>query len=120
MAYDDSDRHGIPYNRLGDLSAKNKEDYAQKWGYDLIVEREKKDKDREMHWAKLSTLIDILPNYDWVFWTDADSLVMNYQKRLEGFIDDNYSVIFNEDVNGLNTGHFFIQSSQWCLDFLKE
>ena len=120
MAYDNSSRHGIPYHQLGDMSAENKKAYAQRWGYDLIVQRKKKDRRREMHWAKLSTLIDILPRYDWVFWTDADSLVMNYGKKLEDYIDNDCSVIFNEDINGLNSGHFFIRNSKWCVDFLRE
>lgn len=120
MAYDDSDRWGIAYNRLGDISAANKKGYAEKWGYDLVVQREKKDPEREMHWAKISTLIEILPGYDWVFWTDADSLVMNYNKKIEQHLDDSYDVIFNQDANGLNTGHFFVRNSAWSLAFLKE
>lgn len=120
MAYDDSDRWGIAYNNLGDISADNKKDYAEKWGYDFVVQRKKQDKEREMHWAKISTLIDILPNYDWIFWTDADSLVMNFNKRIEEHLDDEYDVIFNKDANGLNTGHFFIKSSDWSIDFLKK
>ena len=44
MAYDDSDRWGIPYNNLGDISADNKKGYAEKWGYDFVVQREKRIK----------------------------------------------------------------------------
>ena len=83
MAYDNSSRHGVPYDQLGDLSASNKKRYAGRWGYDLVIERDKKDAKREMHWAKLTTLLDVLPRYDWVFWTDADSLVMNFGKKIQ-------------------------------------
>jgi len=120
MAYDDSDRWGIAYSRLGDISAENKKAYAEKWGYDFVVQRERIDKNREMHWAKITTLIDVVPRYDWVFWTDADSLVMNYEKKIDEHLDDRYDVIFNEDENGLNSGHFFIKNTQWSLDFLRE
>jgi len=36
-----------------------------------------------------------LKNYDWVFWIDADCLVMNFYKKLEDYIDDNFSIILD-------------------------
>ncbi|KAL5994415.1 hypothetical protein ACLOJK_024465 [Asimina triloba] len=55
----------------------NKIAYAEKNGYDFIDASEMIDKRRPASWSKIIAVKTHLPNYDWVFWNDADTLVTN-------------------------------------------
>jgi hypothetical protein len=66
-----------------------------------------------------------LPNYDWVFWSDTDSLILRGDIRLEEFVDDNYDlVICHEDVGmglyNINVGQMMFKNTEWSMSFLRE
>ena len=56
---------------------------------------------------------------DWIFWTDADSFIMNDRISLEKFIDHDYDMLIGSDFIGLNAGQFLIKNCDWSKDFLK-
>ena len=64
----------------------------------------------------------ILANYDWVFWTDADSLIMNPSIPLEKLIDDRYFLIIckQSDHIMINSGQFLIKNDPISFKFLKD
>jgi len=86
--------------------------------YDFRSFSKSLDKNRPPTWSKLIAIERILSQYDWIFWTDADSLIMNKNILLEQFIDKKFNFIVGSDHNGVNTGHFFIKNCEWSFDLL--
>ena len=67
----------------------NKRRYCEKHGYDLIL----KTKDfqiQHLGFEKLRLVHDILKEgkYDWVYWCSCDTMITNYNIRLEDLIDE--------------------------------
>src|SRR5947207_15346542 len=81
---------------VGNISVFNKRTYCDLHGYELIVERGTLDAARPAHWSKLLAIKKYLPDYDWIFWSDHDSLVMAFGKRLEELCDDRFDLLISE------------------------
>lgn len=113
---------GKEFREVVQLGLKNKQDYCTQHGYDFICGEESLDKARGITWTKLLLLLKAMENseYRWVFWTDADALIMNTDLLLEDLIDENYNLIINYDFNGFNAGHFLIRNCEWSRQFLKK
>jgi len=75
---------------------------------------------RAPSWSKILFAKRHLPSCDWLFWTDADSIITNFDTRLETFIDENYNFIITKDINGMNGGHWFIKNTPWSYEFLDD
>lgn len=87
MFYDDKFEPGI-------ISEKNIKKYCNKHGYNLKIYKEKLyDDDRPLQWNKIKVIQSEINNYDWIFWIDADCLIMNPDVKLESLIDDDYFMI---------------------------
>ena len=99
----------------------NKKAYCEKHGYNFHYYTESKDLSKPIPWTKVKIIQELFqdPNIEWVFWTDADSLIMNPDIRLESFIDRRYDMIVASDFNDINTGQFFIRNCKWSRDFLE-
>lgn len=109
---------------VGRISSANKRSYCERHRYDFIEETEALETGRPPTWWKIKLLQKHLPSYDWIFWTDADSLVMNPSVRLERFLtEDSDMVICHEDVGqgvyNINAGQFLIRRSDWSFEFLE-
>jgi hypothetical protein len=130
---------GTTYGELVSFATKSKELYAKRYGYDYIVATEKLDtcygneqkRPLECAWTKLALISRILQNYDWVFWTDADSVILNFDTKLEEFLDEKYDIIAaSENVECttvapfnkyfLNTGEVFYKNSDFSAYVIKE
>jgi mannan polymerase II complex MNN10 subunit len=96
----------------------NKRLYCDRHGYDFHVFKKTLDSSRPPTWSKFLAVSKLLSSYDWVFCTDADSLVMNPTIRMDSFLDEKYDMVVGSDHNGINTGHLFIKRSDWSFDFL--
>lgn len=110
---------------LARWSIPNKRKYCDRHHYELIVRTSGFDTTRHPVWSKLLFLHEHLGGFDWLFWSDVDSLVMNGDIRLEEFIDDSCDlVICQEDLGvglyNLNAGQMFFRNSDWSREFLKE
>ena len=111
------------YSHIGQYSDWNKKAYAKKHGYDLYVFHELIDHTRPAAWSKIPAIEKVLDDYEWIYWSDADSLVMNSSTRLESIIDNNFDMIITRETYGwkvLNTGSFLIRNCTWSKNLLKE
>lgn len=110
------------YSAIAGISNPNKERYAARHGYHFYCARKLLDPSRSASWNKIDFLRHYLPDYDWVFWTDADSLIMNPAIKLEELIAlaGEAHLILAEDEHGLNAGEFLLRNSPWSLAFLTE
>lgn len=100
----------------------NKKQYCKEHGYDFICGEESLDPSRPLVWSKILLIQQVLenPKYRWVFWSDADSLIMNTAVCLEDFIDENYNLILTKSDNSYNFGQFFLQNTDWSKNFLGD
>ena len=90
-AYDAAD------SPLASLSMHNKVEYAARHGYAFFGETSVADSTRNAKWNMISLIQKYLQQpddaatgrnkYDWVFWIDCDSFVMNPAVRLEDLLD---------------------------------
>ncbi|SRR5258708_7552169 len=113
----------LNYQDVAALSEPNKRAYAELHGYDFIQETELLDPLRSPSWNKIALVSKHLPKYQWVFWTDCDSLIMNSSITLESIIEEvppDKDFIIAGDGNGINAGEFLIGNSNWSINFLAD
>lgn len=70
------------YGELGRISEDDKRQYANKHGYDVFVNYDKLDPGRKPSWFKVLMAQKHLPNYDWIFYVDADTIIMEHDTPL--------------------------------------
>ncbi len=101
----------------GEFGARNKKAYADRHGYDFFVYRNSVDPARHPAWSKLPAITRHLSDYDWLFWTDADSLVMNpfwtLESIIQGYEQKDMILTWEAGAAGLNDGEWLIRNSPW-------
>ncbi|XP_074559117.1 putative alpha-1,6-mannosyltransferase MNN10 [Curcuma longa] len=117
------------FRGVGEAVAGNKRAYAGGMGYRYVDSRGLVDPGRPPSWSKILAVQSLLPRYDWVFWNDADTIVMNPSISLESILhaaighmdfDKAPDLVVTEDTNGVNAGVFFVRRSEWSKRFLKK
>ena len=114
---------GAEYQKKWKSAARSKEIYCNLHNYDFIYIKETMDKDRKAHWTKLLALKKHLKDYDWIFYSDADAHIMNFDKKLENFVkafgrDKNTFLIISRDNVCLNSGNFFLKNCKRSIDYI--
>lgn len=112
---------GESYIGLVSEAIQNKREYCARQGYDFIYLENSLDESRPVPWTKILLMQKVLQSgkYDWVFWTDADSIFTNFNIRLESFIDNDYDFIVSRDFNNINTGNFFLKFGKNSRNLLR-
>ncbi|KAJ1694835.1 hypothetical protein LUZ63_011533 [Rhynchospora breviuscula] len=107
----------------------NKRKYADRMGYDFVDATELVDPSRPPNWSKILAVRSCLGVYDWVFWNDADTVITNLDVALEtilfglighGDVKSTPDLVVTQDLNGVNSGVFFIRKSDWSERFLEK
>jgi hypothetical protein len=108
------------YARLG---AVNKERYAARHRYTSVTYTHSFDPGRSPAFSKLTAIGNHLAEHDWVFWTDADSLVMNPATRLEWIIrrakDRDMILTWEKGGAPVNTGQWLVRNTAWSRAALE-
>ena len=104
---------------MAQLTSSNKAAYAAKHNYTFICET---NTFTGVHpsWSKVYWLIKYLDNFDWVFWMDTDTIILEFKRKLEEYIDESKDIIFCRD-HGNQTfcaGLFLIRRSSFSYRFL--
>lgn len=127
------------YEELVHFATRSKEIYARKHQYDFVIATEKLEecygiptsRPLEAAWTKLALIARLLDDYDWVFWSDADSVILNFSTKLETFLDPEYALIAcdispNQIAAGsllpnqqINSGEVFYQNVPLSHEILK-
>lgn len=97
------------YDDVGAISVPNKQQYAKQHGYDYLLSHEAIDPSRPASWNKLRLMQEHIADYDWLWWNDTDTLIMNMDVRLEDLTNPEFPVIVGSDNWGINCGNFLIQ-----------
>lgn len=123
-AEEKKDYYGAHTDTYSNITTANHKRYAAKHGYDYIVKTEQYNTDLPVRYQKAILLLDILDKklWDWVFWTDCDTLFMKMSTPLEHFMpkESNVTMIISGDKNQvLNSGQFWIRDRGWVRDMLE-
>ena len=111
------------YEDLAKYSLPNKLAYANKHGYDFYYYDHILDLNRPPHWSKILAIQNVLNTnkYDWVWWIDIDSLIMNFDIKLESIIDNSYDIIFTHNLHSyISNGSSFFKNSDISKQFLND
>lgn len=109
----------------GELTVKNKLKYAHKHHYGCMVFSKILDSTRSPSWNKIKILHDYIDvGYNWLFWTDADSIITNMEIPLEKWIleyeSHGYKIIWCQDMDTEypNAGQMLIKCCKSNEDWL--
>ena len=114
------------FSGVMDMTWKNKQNYANKHGYQLFDGSDLVDNSRPPGWSKVPVIRRLLKeeNCTWVFFLDADTVIMDSNRRLEEFLpaDPTKHIVMAPDKtmkNGYNSGAWFLRNSEWGLELLE-
>jgi hypothetical protein len=105
--------HTPNYQVLADFTwNQNKQEYADKHGYKTILKLDNFKGNMTIGYEKIFFLQDIMrenPNIEWFWWLGTDTMITNYNIKIEDVIDNDYHFIIGTDGNGMNADGFFIR-----------
>lgn len=103
---------------LGQLAYEKNKEYADLHGYSYQCNCEPLKDHYFFH--KFILIKNLLPNYEYIFWIDADAFLVNYNKKIEEFIPKEEEKIFTVSIDQeyLNTGVFIIKNSPISFQLL--
>lgn len=116
---------GGPYINQCSYGTLSKEHYCNVNNYDLIIGREEdydkiKIKRKKFGWLKVYKLIEIIDKYGFIFVSDADVSIMNYNIKLQDIIDNYFDedtlMIITKDQNNINSGNFIIRGKNKLIN----
>jgi len=117
---------GADYKKAVELGLQSKRDYALKHGYDCHIGGEDCwDRSRPIPWSKFNFIQKYLFEYDYLFVSDADVIIMNPDLALETqvlpLLPKDKELLWTFDAcRHYNNGHMLIRGkSQWAKDFFK-
>ena len=103
--------------------------YCEDKGYTYVCEKNTERitsicDGRSFHWGKVKLVQELLDTdkFDYILFLDADAIISDFNQNIEDFIDNDYDMVFAEDVgyhSSMNTGVFLVKNSEWSKNFLK-
>lgn len=105
---------------IADIVIPNAQSYADKHGYDLLVQKYPEPYFSTFGYQKIEQIQAIFEHdqADVVWSLDCDALITNHKWKVEDFLDNEHDAYFCKDVNGINAGSFIIKNTQWSHDFM--
>lgn len=116
---------GADYKRAMEPGLESKRQYAKKHGYDLHIGGEDVwDRTRPIPWSKIRFILKYLDEYDYIFMSDADVIIMNQEITLETLITrlpPNKDILWTLDAcEHYNNGNMLIRGkTPWVNDFFQ-
>jgi hypothetical protein len=101
--------------------------YARRHGWDVVFSNEDLSEARPTSWAKLKLVGELMDVYDFVFWIDADAIIVDLERDILAEVDDTADVWFARhpqngdlDASVLNAGVFLARSSAFTRALFAE
>lgn len=107
--------HDSTYQPLADITwDNNKIPYSQKYGYYCEFEPlEGLGHIGQLQKVRfINRMLNDPRNFEWIWWTGCDLMVMNFHTRIEDKIDNNYHMVIATDCNGVNADSILIRNSE--------
>lgn len=107
--------HTPNYQVLADYTwTQNKKEYAERHGYETILKLDNFHGGCSIGYEKIYFLRDCMnsrPDIEWFWWLGTDTLITNFNTKIEEHLDDIHHFIIGEDGNGMNADSFFIKNT---------
>jgi hypothetical protein len=105
-----------------EISFPNKEAYCRRHGHTFCGITERLHLRRPHSWSKIKLLeiISFTSQGQWVFWSDADSIITRPEWNVEELIDPEADLIIARGPFGINAGVFLMHLNQRTHEFLLE
>ena len=108
--------HTPDYQPLADYTwTQNKLEYAQRHGYKSFCKTDNFVLPKhQVGGEKLRLFKEYLaanPEVEWIWWCETDTLITNFNTKIEDMVDNDYHFVIGTDGNGLNAGSFFLRNS---------
>lgn len=106
------------YQPLADLTIANHWEYCQKYGYDYCVSREEIPYNPNFGFLRFPFILSLFKeyNYDYVHFSGIDTLIMNYNIKIEDWIDNKHDFFVAKETSGgyraLNADVFIVKNSE--------
>lgn len=112
------------WKMLGEFTTKSMREYADRHKYDLKIFTDGFDVSRYPTWSKILFVKEVLSDYEWAWWLDADAIIANHKRTLDKYINSKLDILMCKDsesdvLGNMGTGSFFIRNcpfSFWLLD----
>jgi Protein of unknown function, DUF273 len=118
------------YANVVKFGTETKREYCAKHGYDFIYATKNitncyelgTNRNRHPAWTKVTLASEYLSQYDYLFYSDGDTIIMNDTIPLETLIIPNYDFIVSSEVeySGFNSGNWFLKNAPWSVQFLRD
>ena len=110
------------YKELAEITL---EDYCREYckihNYDCYIMKDNFGLEH-LGFEEIRLLLELLQTdkYDWIYWRGADTLITNFQIKLENLIDPNYHFLISLDVHGINSDSLFIKNSPQGIKLFED
>lgn len=118
---------GAEFLRQNEPGIEMARSYCRRHGYEYLLYDDEKSFPFEIKkhpaWYKLLLLERHLKDYDWLFWLDTDTLIMEPARRLETWLDPEHDAVCSHcrpEWTIVNTGVWFVRNTPWSHQFLRE
>jgi len=119
--------NNVPYSKFTkDINKK----YCEKYDYEYFIEEDTKkiiDKleGRSITWYKPHLIKQILldnPDCDYVVFLDIDAVVTNHSKKIESFLNQDFSIIMTKDYGPslVNAGVMFVKNDNFSIKYMDD
>jgi hypothetical protein len=117
---------GADYKKAMEPGLASKRAYAAKHGYDFHCGGEDVwDRSKPIPWSKFHYILKYLDSYDYIFWSDADAIILNQDLALETqvlpLLPTEKDIVWTFDAcNHYNNGHLLVRGkSAWVRDYFN-
>lgn len=114
--------HNEAYRPLAELTwDKNKKLYAQKWGYDAHAVTDGFVSLADISWHRHRNIIQLLESgkYDWIHACGCDTMITNFNIRLDDIVDNDFDFIIATDCFNINNDSFLVRATPIAIEWLK-
>ena len=102
--------------------------YARRHDWSVVLTSEPLNGERPPSWGKLQLIRELMSTYEYVFWVDADAIIVDLDRDLLAEIDTAVSDIWfarhpqdrDPGATVLNAGVFAVHSTDWSRRLLTE
>jgi len=119
--------YNINYEELAKLTIANRKEYCNKHNYSYHAKREDGEYNDSFGFFRFPYLLSLFReyNYDYIHFSGIDSLIMNFNIKIEDWIDSDHDFFLSKETSGeykaLNSDVFIVKNSNnglYLLEFI--
>jgi galactosyl transferase GMA12/MNN10 family len=115
--------HNDAYQPLADITwEQNKKLYAERHGYDAIAKTTfKYPVNTSISFERSELIIELLESgkYDWIHACGCDTMITNFNIKLEDIVDNDYDFVIAVDCYNINNDSMLIRNAPSSIAWLK-